>query len=147
MNDAPHPLLDVLVALFCRPGGAGEGAAELHRAHIAWELASGQWVAMAAPDGRLWAWASWYLTDADGIARLRAGGMDEVVRSGERIELTRGDRAYVATALVAPWAPAATYRALYRLAAAGAAAMGARSIAGHLRKRDGRVLYHERAAA
>jgi len=147
MPDAAHPLLDVLVALFCRPGGAGEGQEAVERVHIAWELASGQWVLMAGPDSALWGWASWYLTDADGIERLREVGMDELVRSGESIALTHGDRAYVATAVVAPWAPASTYRALYRLAAAGAAAMGARSIAGHLRKRDGRVLYHERAAA
>lgn len=147
MATAAHPLLDVLVTLFCRPGGAGEGAQALHRAHIAWELASGQWVLIAGPEGALWAWASWYLTDAAGIERLREVGMDALVRNGEHIALTHGDRAYVATAVVAPWAPAATYRTLYRLAAAGAAAMGARSIAGHLRKRDGRVLYHERAAA
>lgn len=147
MNDAPHPLLDVLVALFCRPGGAGEGQEAVERVHIAWELASGQWVLIVGPDECIWAWASWYLTDAHGLARLREVGAVDLIRRQELIALTHGDHAYIATAVVAPWAPALTYRALYRMAAIGAGQQGACKVAAHLRKRDGRVLYHERAIA
>lgn len=145
MTDAAHPLLDVLVALFCRPGGAGEGGEELARVHIGWELRSGQWVAIGGPDGSLLAWASWWLTDDAGLQRLRVESFADIVHSGDPIPLTHGPRAYVATATVVPGASPAIYRKLYRAVEKAVAEVGARTIAGHLVKRDGRRCWHERS--
>lgn len=141
---AAHPLLDVLVALFCRPGGAGEGAQDMQRTHIAWLLASGQWVAIGGPDGALWGWAAFYLTDDAGFTALRDTGFADLVQRAQLVPLTHGDRAYIAAATVRPGAPRGLYRCLCRRVACAAAAMGARSIGGHANKRDGRRYWHER---
>lgn len=130
--------------MFCRPGGAGAGGEELARVHIAWELRSGQWVFIRDDVGIL-AWASYWLTDDNGLQRIRTESFSEIVHSGMLIPLTHGPRAYVATAVVAPGAPHATYRLLYRLLMREVAAMGAKTISAHLVKRDGRRFWHERS--
>lgn len=141
-------LADVLTALYCRPGSpAAQDDPALHREHIARELASGQWVLLADPEGPLWGWLSWYRTNRGGLALLRTEGMDRLVQVGLVIPLSHGPHAYVATAVVAPWAPPATYRTLYALARARLRTQGVETIAAHLRKRDGRACWHQRRIA
>lgn len=144
MNDAPHPLLDVLVALFCRPGQRHADSHALHAAHLAWELASGQWVLIAGPDNRLWGWASWYLTDADGYIQLRTEGLDDLIRQGRLIPLRNGDHAYAATVITAPWAPAGTLRYLIELVSAECRSAGAVCLAADFSTRNGYARWHER---
>jgi hypothetical protein len=88
------------------------------------------------------AWASWYRVDDNALALLRDVPHDDIVRNHHLFDPSRGRHVYIATAIVAPWAPKNTYLRLYPLITA--ANPGAISIASHLVKRDGRVSWHQR---
>jgi hypothetical protein len=138
-----HPLIDTLTALYCREGGAFENDdRDVHRARFAWEFASGQWVMVTSAADVLWGWASWYRTDDAGLRLLRDLDSYRIVSEEIPICLWEGPHVYVATALVAPWAPRATYRRLYELVKAHN--RDALDISGHMQKRDGRTVFHTR---
>lgn len=138
-----HPLVQRIADLFLRPGYLPRRMSDaVNRARIAGEWQLGQWVLMAGPDEALWGWMSWYRVSAEVLALIKAADAEALLARGDPRELTRGEYCYIATAVVAPWAPRGTYRRLYQ--AVRAANPDARRICGHFIKRDGRVIYHER---
>jgi hypothetical protein len=142
---ADHPWLDVLTALFCRGAFEGDDPAP-HRARLGWTLASGRWAMDLGPgpSGRpaLAGWIGWVRTDDAGLAVLRTVDLDDMVRERVLIETNRGPHCYVMDAVVAPWADPGCYRRLIRMVRA--ANPDARTLAGHLCKRDGRRCWHQR---
>lgn len=142
---SPHPIVEHIADLFLRPGSppAAEGMDVAHRARIAWEWASDQWV-MAPPElNAFWGWMSWYRVSPAIFAALKRQDFRAVLDAGpaERV-LTQGPCLYIATVVVAPWAPRETYRRLF--AQARAANPDARVVGGWMRKHDGRAFWHER---
>lgn len=138
-------LPDLIARLFLREGGAAaaERMDAAHRARIAWEWASGQWVLVAGPDDRLWGFMSWYRCTPEVLDLLRAGDLPALISRGEPVrDLAAGPCVYVATTVVAPWAPPGTYRALFRQVCARNA--DATCIGAHLNKRDGRARWLHR---
>lgn len=136
--------IDYLVDLAVGEGGAfaGEDPA-MHRPHIAFELNLGQWVMMAGPnDGQLWGWASWYRVDDETLVGLCTRSMEDWIREQIYPDVVLGEHCYIATVIVSPKAPLATYRALINLA--GRFNQGATSLCGHLVKRDGRRRFAQR---
>lgn len=139
----PHPLVEQIATLFLRPGYLPRrGDDAINRARIAGEWATGQWVLVTGEDGRLWGWMSWYRVSDDVLALLRDHRAREVIERDRPEELLDGPHCYVATAVVAPWAPRKTYRSLYRLTCAANA--DAQFVCGHMVKRDGTLCWHQR---
>ncbi|PKM43257.1 MAG: hypothetical protein CVV05_15535 [Gammaproteobacteria bacterium HGW-Gammaproteobacteria-1] len=130
------------MAMMCREGSPFVGQEEAIRVRLDWEWQSGRWVMVADQKDRLLAWASWYRVNAAALAMLRDVPHDEIVRELKVFDPAHGEHVYIATAIVAPWAPKNTYLRLYPLITA--ANPDAISIASHLVKRDGRVSWHQR---
>lgn len=141
MADA-HPIVDTLTALMCREGSPFAGQEEAIRVRLEWEWKSGQWVMVTDKNDRLLAWASWYLVDDEALALLRDVPHDEIVRELRVFDPAHGEHVYIATAIVAPWAPKNTYLRLYPLITQKNP--DALSVATHLVRRDGRVAWHQR---
>lgn len=115
-----HPLVDTIVALFLRAGTvpAEHDDHEFHRARIAWEYDSGQWVMLAGMDNRLWGWMSWYRCSPETLERIEQLDTEAIfddVEHAALADLTAGPCLYIATVLVAPWAPEGTMTQLSRL--------------------------------
>ncbi len=139
----PHPLAERIADLFLRPGYLPHRLPdEINRERIRGEWLSGQWVMLTGPDDRLWGWLSWYRVNRDVLALLKADDAQALLARGDPADLQQGDYLYLATAVVTPWAPRGTYRALYRQACRANA--DAAMVCAHMIKRDGRALWHER---
>lgn len=138
-----HPLVEQLVALFLREGYLPQREGEaINRARIAGEWAMGQWVLLTGKDDRLWGWMSWYRVERDVYELFKRDDVHAILARGDVRDLMRGPYVYIATAVVAPWAPRGTYRQLYRMVREANA--DAELVCGHMVKRDGRVIWHER---
>ena len=141
----PHPLIEKIADLFLRADAAParENMDAAHRARLRFEWATGQWVMLASKGDQFWGWMSWYRCTAEIFERLQREYLRAVMEAGEATTmLTEGPCVYVASAVIAPWAPRHAYRRLYELVAA--ANRDARIIGCHFTKRDGRRLWHER---
>ena len=142
---AEQQLVEMIARLFLRAGSAParEGMDVAHRARIAWEWATRQWV-MAPPEPNLFlGWMSWYRASPEVFAALKREDARAVIDAGPAARvLTQGPCLYIATAVVPPWAPCETYRRLFK--AACAANPDARVVGGWMRKHDGRAFWHER---
>lgn len=141
MEDA-HPIVDTLTALMCREGSAFMGQEEVIRIRLEWEWTSRRWVMVTDDKNHLMAWASWYCVDDEALALLRDIPHDVIVRDRKMFDPNNGRHIYIATAIVAPWAPKKTYMRLYPLVLA--ANPDAISVACHMVKRDGRAIWHQR---
>ncbi len=140
---APHPLVEQIADLFLRPGYLPHRASDaVNRARIAGEWATGQWVLVTGEDGRLWGWMSWYRVSDETLALIRQNSLSALLERGHPEELLDGPHCYIATAVVAPWAPSNTYRRLYALVRAANA--DAKTICAHLSKRQGQTCWHQR---
>jgi hypothetical protein len=138
-------LVEAITRLFLRLDGAPaqEGVDEAHRARLRFEWTLGQWV-MAPPDPhQFWGWMSWYRVSPEIFEALKREDLRAVIAAGSPdLTLTQGPCLYIATAVVAPRAPRETYRRLY--AAVRAANPDARVAGAWMRKRNGRMFWHER---
>ena len=140
---APHPLVERIADLFLRPGYLPNREDDaINRARIAGEWQTGQWVLVAGQGDRFWGWMSWYRVSDEVRDLLRCDNARAVLDRARPEELLDGPHCYIATAVVAPSAPRETYRLLYRLTCATNA--DAQTVCGHMVKRDGRVLWHQR---
>lgn len=139
MQTALSELAEAVTDLFFldgRQAAAGE-ARDLHLPRIRFELNTGQWVCTLDPSGLLQGVMTWYRCDDDVLGVLREEDLSGLARRAFPPDrLTRGDHVYVATAAVAPWAPAGTHLHLWN--AVRACNRGARAIHGVLRLSDGR---------
>ncbi len=142
---AEQQLVEMITRLFLRASNAParEGADEAHRARIAFEWEIGQWVIAPPESNAFHGWMSWYRVSPEIFQALKDEDVHTVIRAGPagRV-LADGPCLYIATAVVAPWAPRETYRRL--LKAVAAANPGAHRAGGWLRKDDGRAFWHER---
>lgn len=142
--NTPHPLIDSLLALYFREGYPfTEADRDIERMRLAFEWTSGQWVMLTdkATD-RLWGWASWWRVSQELLDKIRAGDIEEHVRTGNPAELLAGPCAYIATTIVAPYAPPGTYRRLFDLVAD--ANSDAVTLAAHIKNRRGVTHWVER---
>ena len=142
---AEQRLVEAITRLFLRAGSAParEGWDEAHRARIAFEWASRQWV-MAPPEpNAFWGWMSWYRVSPTIFEALKREDLRAVVEAGspDRV-LTQGPCLYIATSVVPAWAPRDTYRRLFRSVCT--ANPDAHCVGAWLRKHDGRAFWHER---
>lgn len=136
LSPAAEQLVDVLVALLCAPGSAyADDDPAMHRPRLAYEYATGQWVAIASANTLL-GWASWYRVDDGVLAALRRGEHDDWVRDKRYPVLTHGPHCYIATMVVRPGAPRSVYRTAFGLV--GECNADAQSLSGHMVHRDGR---------
>jgi hypothetical protein len=146
---APHPLVEQIADLYLRDGYApaldGDDWHAAYRARIAAEWQSGQWVMCVGHAERFWGWLSWYRVSDEVFGLIESGALQTLLDRGQPGELLDGPHCYLATFVVAPWAPRLTFRALYRLACAANA--DAKTICGHFAKRDGRRYWHQRNLA
>jgi hypothetical protein len=142
----PHPIVERIADLFLRPGHAPaqEGMDTAHRARLAWEWASDQWVLLASKSDSFWGWMSWHRVSDEVLALLKREDYAAIIARGDPwADLTQGPHVYISTAVVAPWAPPGTYWRLGELVCEQNA--DAKSICAHLRKRDGRVFWKQRS--
>jgi hypothetical protein len=134
---------NTLAKLYVREGYPFlEDGVAVHAAHIRWELDSGQWVMLTSPDKKLWGWMSWYRMDEATLKVFETGEIEDRIREQLPMELQQGEHLYIATTVVAPWAPDGTYRRLFDLVQI--ANSGAKTISAHLRKRNGTVRWMHR---
>lgn len=142
MTEEQQKLADLLTELYCQPHDLDSATVELVRARIMGELVSGQWAMVTADGGKLWGWISWYCVDDEVFEILRAGRQDELLIEGRVIDMRNGDNLWLATAVVAPWAPDSTYRNLSALAKERN--KHCKRVGATLIKRDGREVTHVR---
>jgi len=140
-------LLERLLDWFLQPGGAFDGEpATLHRVRLGFGLAlgrrCGQMGTWHDAHGRLRGWCSWLRTDARGLALLRDVPLDDLVQRALTFPVCAGPHVYVLDTAVAPDAPRCVYRDLYKQARRHND--DALTISGHLCKRDGRRMWHQR---
>jgi len=115
-----------------------------HRARIQFEWSTGQWD-LLAPGDQFHGWISWYRCTDEVLDLLRAERFDELIRRDKPDDFTQGPNVYIATTVVAPWAPPDTYRWLFlRVCTLN---RGASRIAAHINKRDGRRRWYQRPVA
>lgn len=144
-SSAEQQLVEVITRLFLRAdrAPAREGADVAHRARLAWEWASRQWVMAPREPDKFWGWMSWYRVTPEIFAALRREDLRAVIDAGPPdLVLTQGPCLYIATAVVPSWAPRETYRRLFK--AACTANPDACLVGGWMRKHDGRAFWHER---
>lgn len=145
MNPAPDytAFAGTLTAIYCREGYPFYGQDDLHYPHILWELESGQWAMLTAKNSnQLYGWMSYYLVDEDTLKLIETGDYEDYVADGVLLDLTGGQHIYIATTVVAPYAPSGTYRRLFELIQTRNPE--ALTISAHLRKRDGEVRWMHR---
>lgn len=138
-NAAPdHPLVDVIVALFLRPGAvpAQHDDIEFHRQRIRWEWRSNQWCMEVGPDNKLWGWVAYYRCDSAILADIAKLQLDAFMDGDPWAQLTQGPHCYMSTAVVAPWAPNDTLTHIAR--AVRARNLDAETQSWHHRYPDGR---------
>lgn len=117
-----------------------------HRARLLFEMQSGRWVLLTAPDNLLWGFMSWYRVDAEVLALLKAEDLVGLARHQiPHSRLDAGAEVYLASAIVPPWSPRGTYFRLWNLVRERNA--DARAIHGVVRARDGRSRWVERRIA
>lgn len=134
-----HPLVDAITRLFLRPGSVPQqhDNAAWHSARIRWEWQSNQWVMEVDDKGALCGWLSYYRVNGE-MLDLISGLQIEAFRHGNPWkDLTRGEHLYLATAVVAPWAPPDTFQHLARCAR-NRNVPGAVTASWHHRYADGR---------
>lgn len=91
---------------------------DFHRAHIAWEFHSGQWVMLTDDDNRLLGWLSWYRADDAPLAAIRERDFDALAAFGPPEKtLTAGRHLYIATVAIVPDAPGDAFLQLCQMAA------------------------------
>lgn len=118
MDDASlDGMVGTLVRLFCRAGGPYAGEEALHAPRLAFEWKLGQWVIVMGPQSQLWGWMSWYRLDSETLGVFRRGEDDDLIRRRIYPDVVGGEHCWIASTVVTPWAPRATYRALFDLAA------------------------------
>lgn len=130
-------LLAIITGLFLAGPAVAHDDADFHRAHIAWEFRSGQWVMLTDDRDRLLGWLSWYRVDDATLAALRELDLAALETRGpsERV-LTGGPHLYLATVAVVPGAPADAFNLLCRMAARQNPSV--ESVSWHHRYPDGR---------
>ena len=140
----PHPIVEHIADLFLRPGSppAAEGMDAAHRARIRFEWTSGQWVLLASKSDQFWGWMSWYRCTDEVLDLLKREDCHALIARGNPGDLTQGPHVYIATAVVAPWAPRESCWRLGELVCE--ANPDATAVSAHLRKRDGRVVWKQR---
>ena len=135
LSPAANALADALVTLFCAPGSAyAHDDPALHRPRLAFELETGQWLAVTRGAEPL-AWASWYRVDDEVLAALQRGEHDGWVREQRYPVLTSGPHCYIASIIVVPGAPRGVYRTVIGLV--GACNEDATSLSGSIVRPDG----------
>ena len=108
-----------------------------HRAHIAWEYRSGQWVLLADERDRMLGWMSWYRVDDAIRDALRALDMAALATLGAPDSvLTAGRHVYFASLVVVPGAPDDVFIKLCQMATD--LNLDAESVSWHHRYPDGR---------
>ena len=143
MASLHHPFVYTLVALFCREGSPFSGDdQEIHRARIAAEMESGQWVMLTDEADQLLGWMAWYRVDDEAFDTLQEQVLEDWIREDRMTRIDHGPNLVIADAVVAPWAPKWTYKSLYNLVRSkntDAVRVGARLV-----NRRGVSRFHER---
>lgn len=139
MTHDEEKLADLLTELYLLGQDINDADKPLIHARIAGELQSGQWALVTArngeDEGALWGWISWYRVNDEVFEILKAEEQDSLVIAGEVVDIRGGDNLWLATAIVAPWAPSSTYRNLSALAKEANA--DCKRVGATLVKRDG----------
>lgn len=111
-------LLAIITGLFLSGRLVADDDENFHRARIAWEWRSGQWVMLADARNRLLGWMSWYRVDAAALAAIREQDRAALVALGPAEEtLTAGRHLHCATVAVVPGAPADAFIRLCQMGA------------------------------
>lgn len=109
-------LLAIITGLFLSGRLVANDDADFHRAHIAWEFRSGQWVMLTDARDRLMGWMSWYRVDDAALAALRELDLAALLTMGPPEQaLTMGRHLYIATVAIVPGAPADAFIRLCKL--------------------------------
>lgn len=111
-------LLAIITGLLLSGPLVAHDDADFHRAHIAWEFRSGQWVMLTDDNDALLGWLSWYRVDDYALALLREDAMAALFEYAPAEQaLTQGPHLYIATVAIVPGAPADTFTRLCQMAA------------------------------
>lgn len=139
-------LLAIITGLLLSGPLVAHDDADFHRAHIAWEFHSGQWVMLTDDRDRLLGWMSWYRVDEAVLALLREQDFAAVFEAAPAEQaLMQGPHLYIATAAIFPEAPPDTFARLCRMAAR--MNLEAISVSWHHRYADGRSRFVSRTGA